>query len=50
LDELVNDVQSGTTFSEGLAKHPKAFDKLYVNMVRAGEVGGMFGSRAQQTG
>jgi len=41
LDELVNDVQSGTTFSEGLAKHPKAYDKLYVNMVRAGEVGGM---------
>ena len=41
LDELVNDVQSGTTFSEALAKHPKAFDKLYVNMVRAGEVGGM---------
>jgi len=41
LDELVNDVQGGTTFSEGLAKHPKAFDKLYVNMVRAGEVGGM---------
>ena len=40
-DELVNDVQSGTTFSEALAKHPKAFDKLYVNMVRAGEVGGM---------
>jgi type IV pilus assembly protein PilC len=41
LDQLVNDVQSGTTFSEGLAKHPKAFDKLYVNMVRAGEIGGM---------
>ncbi|MBI5118414.1 type II secretion system F family protein [Candidatus Poribacteria bacterium] len=41
LDEMVNDVQSGTTFSEALAKHPKAFDKLYVNMVRAGEVGGM---------
>jgi type IV pilus assembly protein PilC len=41
LDDLVNDVQSGTTFSEALAKHPKAFDKLYVNMVRAGEVGGM---------
>ena len=40
-DELVNDVQSGTTFSEALAKHPKVFDKLYVNMVRAGEVGGM---------
>lgn len=41
LDGLVNDVQSGTTFSEALAKHPKVFDKLYVNMVRAGEVGGM---------
>jgi type IV pilus assembly protein PilC len=41
LDQLVNDVQSGTTFSEALAKHPKVFDKLYVNMVRAGEVGGM---------
>jgi type IV pilus assembly protein PilC len=41
LDELVNDVQSGTTFSEALAKHPKVYDKLYVNMVRAGEVGGM---------
>ncbi|RJP17447.1 MAG: type II secretion system F family protein [Candidatus Abyssobacteria bacterium SURF_5] len=41
LDDLVNDVQSGTTFSEALAKHPKVFDKLYVNMVRAGEVGGM---------
>ncbi len=41
LDEMVNDVQSGTTFSEALAKHPKAYDKLYVNMVRAGEVGGM---------
>lgn len=41
LDDLVNDVQGGTTFSEALAKHPKAFDKLYVNMVRAGEVGGM---------
>ncbi len=41
LDSLVNDVQSGTTFSEALAKFPKVYDKLYVNMVRAGEVGGM---------
>ena len=29
------------TFSEALAKHPKAFDHLYTNMVRAGEVGGV---------
>jgi type IV pilus assembly protein PilC len=41
LDEVSTDIQSGSTFSEGLAKHPKVFDRLFVNMVRAGEVGGM---------
>lgn len=41
LREITADVQNGGTFSEGLAKHPKGFDRLYVNMVRAGEVGGM---------
>lgn len=41
LAEIIKDVQIGSTFSEALAKHPKAFDKLYVNMVKAGEVGGM---------
>lgn len=41
LREITADVQSGGTFSESLAKHPKGFDRLYVNMVRAGEVGGM---------
>jgi type IV pilus assembly protein PilC len=41
LREISADVQQGSTFSDGLAKHPKAFDRLYVNMVRAGEVGGM---------
>jgi type IV pilus assembly protein PilC len=39
--EISSDVQQGSTFSEGLAKHPKVFDRLFVNMVRAGEVGGM---------
>ena len=34
-------VQGGNTFSEGLAQHPKIFNKLYVNMVKAGEVGGV---------
>jgi len=33
-------VQSGSTLSEALSKHKKAFDDLYVNMVEAGEVGG----------
>ena len=39
--EVADDVESGSTFSESLAKHPKAFDRLYVNMVRAGEAGGV---------
>jgi len=41
LTEVADDVESGSTFSESLAKHPRAFDRLYVNMVRAGEAGGV---------
>lgn len=33
-------VEGGSTFSEALAQHPKSFDKLYLNMVRAGEAAG----------
>lgn len=39
--DLSDAVQGGNTFSEGLSHHPKIFDDLYVNMVRAGEVGGV---------
>src|SRR3954471_1382971 len=35
------DIESGLAFSEGLAKHPKIFNPLYVSMVRAGETGGV---------
>ena len=35
------DVEGGSTLSEAMAKHPKAFDKLYTNMVKAGEAGGV---------
>ncbi|MFL6528552.1 MAG: type II secretion system F family protein [Chthoniobacterales bacterium] len=38
---LADSVQGGSTFSEGLAQHPRIFNDLYVNMVRAGEVGGV---------
>ena len=38
---LADAVQGGSTFSEGLAQHPRIFNDLYVNMVRAGEVGGV---------
>jgi len=41
LRDVSADIQQGSTFAEALGKHPKAFDRLYVNMVRAGEVGGM---------
>jgi len=41
LREMIDDIQAGTTFSEALAKHPRQFDRLFVNMVRAGEIGGM---------
>lgn len=41
LREISADIQGGSTFAEALAKHPKQFDRLFVNMVRAGEVGGM---------
>ena len=38
--DVVDDVESGAALSEAMGKHPKAFSKLYVNMVRAGEAGG----------
>lgn len=40
LIDVVDDVESGSTLSEAFGKHPKAFDRLYVNMVKAGEAGG----------
>lgn len=35
------DVEGGSTFADALRKHPKAFDELFVNLVAAGEVGGI---------
>jgi type IV pilus assembly protein PilC len=40
---LKNDVESGKQFSEALARHPKLFNPLYVNMVKASEMSGSFG-------
>jgi type IV pilus assembly protein PilC len=39
--QLADSVQTGSTFSESLGQHPKVFNKLYVNMVKAGELGGV---------
>ncbi|HZN44984.1 MAG TPA: type II secretion system F family protein [Nitrospiraceae bacterium] len=45
LRETIGDVkisvEGGSTFSDALRKHPKVFDDLYVNMIHAGEVGGL---------
>ena len=41
INEIGLTIEGGSTFSEALAKHPKIFDKLYVNMVKAGEIGGV---------
>jgi len=40
LIDVVDDVESGSTLSEAFARHPKCFDRLYVNMLKAGEAGG----------
>jgi type IV pilus assembly protein PilC len=41
LANVKNSVEQGATFSEALKRHPKVFDELYVNLVAAGEVGGI---------
>ncbi len=41
INAIADAVQGGSTFSEALAQHPKMFNKLFVNMVKAGELGGV---------
>ncbi|MEM9353600.1 MAG: type II secretion system F family protein [Planctomycetota bacterium] len=40
LEDTCEAIESGDTLSEAMAKSPKAFDRLYVNMIKAGEAGG----------
>ncbi len=40
LMDVCDDIESGSTLSEAMSKSPKAFDRLYVNMIKAGEAGG----------
>ena len=42
--EIKEEVESGSTFTDALKKHPKLFDDLFINMVAAGEVGGILDS------
>ena len=41
INQISFSIEGGSTFSEGLAQHPKIFNKLFVNMVKAGEIGGV---------
>ena len=41
LRDIKSHVESGSTFSDALARHPKVFDNLFVNLVAAGEAGGI---------
>ena len=41
INDVLSSIQGGVTFADALAKHPKVFSKLYVNMIKAGEAGGV---------
>jgi type IV pilus assembly protein PilC len=48
LAEIKGDVEKGATFSDALRKHPKIFDELFVNLVAAGELGGILDTILQR--
>lgn len=48
IGQVRTDVEGGATFADALKKHPKVFDNLYVNMVAAGEAGGILDTILQR--
>jgi len=48
LIDVADDVEGGSTLSEAMARHPKAFDRLFVNMIKAGEAGGVLDTILQR--
>lgn len=48
LKEVTKDVEGGSTLAEALKKHPKVFDDLFVNLVAAGEIGGILDTILQR--
>ncbi len=48
LKDIRNQVEHGSTFSDALGRHPKVFDTLFVNLVRAGEMGGILDTIMQR--
>src|SRR4029077_17605980 len=50
LTNVKSRVESGSTFADALRQHPRGFDELYVNLVAAGEVGGILDSILNRIG
>ncbi|MBP9893035.1 MAG: type II secretion system F family protein [Planctomycetes bacterium] len=48
LEDVAESVEQGSSLSEAFAMHPKAFDRLYVNMIKAGEAGGILDTILQR--
>jgi len=48
LRDVKSNVEQGKNFSESLARHPKVFDHMFVNLIRAGEVGGILDTIMQR--
>lgn len=48
IEKIRSDVESGQPFSDALARHPKVFSPLYINMVRASELSGNFGTMLER--
>ncbi|MDH3284011.1 MAG: type II secretion system F family protein, partial [Acidobacteriota bacterium] len=48
INDVREDVESGSTLADSLRKHPKVFDDLYCNMVAAGEAGGILDTILQR--
>lgn len=48
LKQVAKDVEGGSTLGDALRKHPKQFDDLYVNLVSAGEIGGILDTILQR--
>jgi type IV pilus assembly protein PilC len=50
LQEVKGRVEAGSTFADALGQHPKVFDELFVQLVRAGEIGGILDTILQRLG
>lgn len=48
IQEVTSDIESGVALSDAFARHPQVFEKLFVNMIKAGEMAGILGEVIQR--